>query len=243
MPKITMIGRLADGLPLAASMADEKDAHANEMETYERQAKKLLRSLSRAAPPHESGMNTAYAIDVVVKPGPTASQTFVSVESGTAFCFHYVVDGGVCFLTLTERAYPRKLAYDYIDELRKEFLTVYGAQVAGASKPYEFIRFDGFIQKTKKLYTDSRTQRNLDKLNTELKDVHNIMTKNINEVLGRGERLDAVETKSYRLTSESKKYSESAKHANRMRLLRTYGPAGVILFVFAFLFWFIYGRR
>jgi hypothetical protein len=31
MPKVTLIARLADGLPLAASMADEKDAYAGEV--------------------------------------------------------------------------------------------------------------------------------------------------------------------------------------------------------------------
>lgn len=49
---------------------------------------------------------------------------------------------------------------------------------------------DTFIIKTKKLYSDSRTQRNLDKLNSELRDVHSIMTKNINELLERGDRLE-----------------------------------------------------
>lgn len=49
---------------------------------------------------------------------------------------------------------------------------------------------DTFILKTKKLYSDSRTQRNLDKLNSELRDVHSIMTKNINELLERGDRLE-----------------------------------------------------
>jgi hypothetical protein len=49
---------------------------------------------------------------------------------------------------------------------------------------------DAFIQKTKKQYKDSRTQRNLNKLNEDLQDVTRIMNKNIQEVLGRGEQLD-----------------------------------------------------
>lgn len=49
---------------------------------------------------------------------------------------------------------------------------------------------DTFIQKTKKQYKDTRTQKNLQKLNDDLNDVTRIMTKNIGEVLGRGEALD-----------------------------------------------------
>lgn len=92
---------------------------------------------------------------------------------------------------MTEKAYPKRLAFDYLDELRREFFQLYGSQITSASRPYEFIRFDTFIQKTKKVYNDSKTQRNLQKLNTELKDVHSIMTKNINEVISRGERLES----------------------------------------------------
>ena len=50
---------------------------------------------------------------------------------------------------------------------------------------------DTFIQKTKRLYLDTRTQRNMAKLNEELSEVHQIMTKSIQEVLGQGERLNS----------------------------------------------------
>mgnify|MGYP001988182781 CR=1 FL=1 len=40
---------------------------------------------------------------------------------------------------------------------------------------------DPFIQKTKRLYVDTRTQRNLNKLNEDLVDVQKIMTQNIQE--------------------------------------------------------------
>ena len=51
---------------------------------------------------------------------------------------------------------------------------------------------DTFIQKTKKLYLDTRTQRNIARLNQDIAEVHQIMTRNINDVLGQGERLDSA---------------------------------------------------
>jgi len=51
---------------------------------------------------------------------------------------------------------------------------------------------DTFIQKTRKLYMDTRTQRNLSKLNDDLFEVQQIMTRNIQEVLGVGDRLDRM---------------------------------------------------
>lgn len=62
----------------------------------------------------------------------------------------------------------------------------------GIEQDYLSFHFaDTFIQRTKKLYIDTRTQRNINKLNEDLTEVHSIMTKNIQDVLGQGEKLDS----------------------------------------------------
>lgn len=124
---------------------------------------------------------------------------------------------------MCDRSYPKKLAFQYLEDLKNEFERVNGNQIETAARPYAFIKFgmfcsfaltlcfftclishyvtcfivflyfcyeDTFIQKTKKLYLDTRTQRNLAKLNDELYEVHQIMTRNVQEVLGVGEKLD-----------------------------------------------------
>jgi hypothetical protein len=102
----------------------------------------------------------------------------------------YLIEFGVCYLTLCEKSYPKKLAFTYLEELQKEFHEKYGQEVGTVARPYAFVKFDSFIQKTKRQYKDARAQRNLQKLNDDLHDVTRIMTKNIQDVLGRGETLD-----------------------------------------------------
>lgn len=51
---------------------------------------------------------------------------------------------------------------------------------------------DTFIQKTKKLYLDTRTQRNITKLQTDVQEVATVMTKNIAEILGQGEKMSGA---------------------------------------------------
>merc|ERR1719337_220965 len=82
----------------------------------------------------------------------------MTYESGGS-CFHYTVERGVCYLTLSDRGYPKKLAYQYLEDLQREFAAQNGAAVETVARPYAFIKFDTFIQKTKKLYQDTRTQR------------------------------------------------------------------------------------
>jgi len=101
-----------------------------------------------------------------------------------------------------------------------------------------FVYFvDSFIQKTKKLYLDTRAQRNIAKLNDELYEVHQIMTRNVQEVLGVGEKLDQVSQMSSRLTSDTRAYADKAKDLNRQALIRKWAPVAIVIGVVLLLFW------
>ncbi|KAL6496915.1 SNAP receptor [Orobanche gracilis] len=208
MVKLTMIARVTDGLPLAEGLDDGRDVQDSDF--YKQQVKSLFKSLSmRQNEPSR-----------------------MSIETGP-----YVFNRRVCYLTMCDRAYPKKLAFQYLEDLRKEFQRTFGNQIETAARPYAFIKFDTFIQKTKKLYQDTRTQRNIAKLNDELYEVHQIMTKNVQEVLGVGEKLEQVSEMSSRLTSESRIYAEKAKDLNRQALIRKWAPVAVVLGVVFLLFW------
>lgn len=124
----------------------------------------------------------------------------------------YLISENVVFLTITDKSYPRKLAFSFLDELSKEFATSYGPKVETVRRPYAFVGFgmlfsfharvsvtdenlDTFMSKTARLYQDTRTANaaasGLDKLNDELQDVTRIMTKNMEELLWRGDSLDS----------------------------------------------------
>jgi hypothetical protein len=128
----------------------------------------------------------------------------------------YLIMNNVVYLTIADKSYPRKLAFSYLDELAKEFDQSHGAQVDSVRKPYAFVGFgacllvlreertahewvtDTFMSKTARLYQDTRTAGAgagggaLDTLNNELQDVTRIMTKNMEELLWRGDTLDSM---------------------------------------------------
>jgi vesicle transport protein SEC22 len=204
MVKLTMLARVADGLPLAVGLESDRQA---DLETYKQQAKSLFKKLGTGPPPPSR----------------------MSYESGPYF-LHYMIEGGVCYLTLTDRGYPKKLAYQYLEDLQKEFTNQHGHDsIETVARPYAFIKFDTFIQKTKKLYQDTRTQRNLTKLNEDLHDIQNVMSRNINDILGQGERLDHVSSMSETLRNESRKYSSRAKDLSRQALIQKYAPIAVVI--------------
>ncbi|XP_077412299.1 vesicle-trafficking protein SEC22b-like [Vanacampus margaritifer] len=185
---LTMIARVADGLPLAASM-QENDQSGRDLQQYQSQAKQLCRKLNAQSPDR----CTLEAKDM---------------------SFHYLIADGVCYLALCEPSFPKKIVFAYLDDLQSEFSDQYGRKIATVTRPYSFIEFDTYIQKTKKSYIDSRARRNLGSINTELQDVQRIMVANIEEVLQRGEALSALDTKASNLSTLSKKYRSDAKYLN-----------------------------
>ncbi|KAL0380585.1 UNVERIFIED_CONTAM: vesicle transport protein [Sesamum angustifolium] len=230
MVKLTMIARVTDGLPLVEGLDDGRDVP--EADFCKQQVKALFKNLSR-------GQNEPSRMSI--ETGPYFPFTAIPLHSldkdlASNMCSRFQL-WRVCYLTMCDRAYPKKLAFQYLEDLKNEFERLYGNQIETAGRPYAFIKFDTFMQKTKKLYQDTRSQRNIAKLNDELYEVHQIMTRNVQEVLGVGEKLDQVSQMSSRLTSESRIYADKAKDLNRQALIRKWAPVAVVLGVVFLLLW------
>ncbi|KAJ6627541.1 protein transport protein Sec22 [Mycena sp. CBHHK59/15] len=209
MVRSTIIVRASDALPLAASVDDEQTEQA--LQEHKQQSKLIFRRITPNSEPR------------------------CSIESGL-YTLHYLIIDNVMFLTIADKSYPRKLAFSYLDELSKEFATTYGPKV-------EAVRNHTFMSKTARLYRDTRTASaasgsGLDKLNDDLQDVTRIMTKNMEELLWRGDSLDRMSHLSTSLRSESEKYRKAARNINLHAMLRQYAPLGAIGLVFLIiLYW------
>ncbi|CAF0799764.1 unnamed protein product [Rotaria sordida] len=218
MVLMTMIGRVADGLPLAASvhndLRDESGRNSNE---YQNQAKNILRRINSSSP------------------------SKASIETDP-YVFHCLIDHDVCYITLCEKIFPRKNAYAYLEDLAQEFIAQYGQKIQLAARPYSFIEFDNYIQKMKKQYADTRTSREaMGRLRTDLRDVQNIMVTNIQDVMSRGETLQDLNRKATNLASMSQQYRKDANYLNRMSSLTKIGltvGSIVILSIIAYVFIF-----
>lgn len=212
MIKSTQIARL-DGLMLCASVDDEQTESA--LSEIKSQVKMILRRLNRN------------------------SESQASIESGP-YTLHYLIQQDVIYICISEKSYPRKLAFTYLSDLAAEFGTTYPpAQVHSPSlRPYAFMEFDTFISRTKATYSDTRATQNLDKLNDELRDVTKVMTKNIEDLLYRGDSLERMGEVSSRLREDSLKYRKAAVRINWELLLKQYGPLGGLgLFILLFIWW------
>ncbi|XP_060525457.1 vesicle-trafficking protein SEC22b-B [Cylas formicarius] len=211
MVLITMIARVADGLPLCATMQEDEQSGKNILD-YQNQAKMLFRKLGPQSPPR------------------------CTIETGPYF-FHYLIEYDVCYLVLCESNYSKRLAYSYLEDIAQEFHSQYGSRVNAVTRPYTFIEFETYIQKARKQFTDSRSRRNLNAINNQLHDVQRIMVQNIDDVLQRGTVLSELDTKTQNLSMLTQKYKKDATFLNTKSMYVKAAVGGIVLFVMFLYFW------
>lgn len=211
-PLLTFVARLSDGLPLVASFAQT----SINLDVQKKQAKDVLRNLNSN--------------------GRSVSK--MSIETTDQKVFHYLIQQNICYLTLTEHSYPKRLAFLYLEEVADAFLeylssTHDGLQVIETTaRPYAFIQADPIIQRKQREFVDPKSSANSNKLNQDLSDIHSIMRQNITQVLDRGEKLENVSQISSNLMSESKKFKWGAKKLSFWAKVNTYAPVAAMgLFV------------
>ncbi|XP_015177298.1 PREDICTED: vesicle-trafficking protein SEC22b [Polistes dominula] len=212
MVLLTMIARITDGLPLAATMQEDEQSERSTLE-YQNQAKMLFRKLGIQSP------------------------TRCTIETGP-YLFHYLIENEVCYLVLCERNYSKRIAYSYLEDIAQEFHAQYGKRVNTVARPYAFIEFDTYIQKAKKVFSDGRSRRNMNALNTQLQDVQRIMVQNIDDVLQRGTVLSELDTKTQNLSMLSQKYKKDATHLNS-KSMYVKAVAIIVVFLVLLLYFFI----
>ncbi|XP_039890722.1 vesicle-trafficking protein SEC22a isoform X2 [Simochromis diagramma] len=136
--------RVGDGLPLSASTDYEQDKELQE-------TKRLLKGLSKKL--------GQFPDRCTLRTGP--------------YNINFTSSLGVGYLMVCTASYPNVLAFCFLDELQKEFIVTYDTKrIESAMRPYSFIEFDTFIQKTKQRYNNPRslsTKINLADMQTEIK--------------------------------------------------------------------------
>ena len=102
------------------------------------------------------------------------------------------------------------------------------------ARPFRFIHYDPIIQRKQKEFQDERQQRS--RLNDDLSEIQNIMKKNINDILDRGEKLDNVQNISQDLLKQSSGFKWGARkltfQARMQQILPMVIGGAILMFVF-----------
>ncbi|KAL9654819.1 hypothetical protein ABK040_008612 [Willaertia magna] len=222
MLKLTLIARLADKLVLAV---DDKESEVNEptfhssTSSSNNNKNKLFEESDSGLDQYKKQRNKILDQISLFNQHPPEK---LSIDSGP-MVFHILISDGIVYMTLCEKSYSTQLAYAFLEELKKEFNNLYLSEAHKVERAFAFIKFETFIQKTRRVYTDSRTKSNIQVLKDELNDVQQIIRKNINDVIGRGEQLEQMTNMSSEILDGAKKFKKGAVELNNMKFWKKYG--------------------
>ncbi|KAH8075530.1 hypothetical protein JL721_1542 [Aureococcus anophagefferens] len=209
---LVFVARVADSLLLVASTDQMRSSDSQDtMDVYKSQARQILRKLDARSPAR------------------------CSIESGP-YTLHYVISECCCYLAMTHRSYPKRLIFQYLEEIARDFAEEVARDCGGdwrsavetVGRPYAFItafiKFDKTLQRKRKAYANPGDRANQSKIDSEIADIHNIMKRNIDEVLNRGERLDHLVESTSTLKHEAAKCKWGAKKFHAMAVWQQYAP-------------------
>ncbi|KAI5652739.1 hypothetical protein M9H77_29926 [Catharanthus roseus] len=182
MVELTIVGRVSDGLPLAQGTRYVNEENDNNLSsTYKQQGEFILGEISRGALPLST----------------------IVILINQFHSFSYIIENGICFMTLSDSSYPRKLVFYYLKDLAKEFEKFDEGLIKRITKPYGFVRFGGIIGNIRRQYVDTRTQANLSKLKSG-QDIE-IMTEDFSQIVKRRNRYEMLQ-----------KLAEAPAHASQI---------------------------
>ncbi|KAH3760278.1 vesicle-associated membrane protein [Pelomyxa schiedti] len=125
-----------------------------------------------------------------------------------AFIFHYVVSKGVVFLVLADAEYGYRLPFLFLEDIQNQFFGTYNTQINEATLVPR--QFEGFIRVLHdKMDFFTNRAHEADKLTaarTEVENVKQIVTKNIDKVLERQEKIETLVEVTEKLNTNAHTY-------------------------------------
>ena len=182
-------GRLSDGLLLATHKSRRANAATEET------CKKVF----------ESGN---------LKPNAQLTVT-VTPEIGT---LHLNAGGDDVIAVVTASAYPRKLAFDLLDEVRRDVprASITASDVRDAEKPGCFARSLPSLREICARYGEAAEADEVARVGAQVHEVQAMMEGNINRMLDNQETVGAVEDKSEALREGASQFNRRSEHVRRM---------------------------
>eukprot|EP00299_Pterocystis_sp_00344_P007745 c2653_g1_i1.p1 GENE.c2653_g1_i1~~c2653_g1_i1.p1 ORF type:complete len:218 (-),score=50.89 c2653_g1_i1:4-657(-) len=125
------------------------------------------------------------------------------------YMFHYIVDGGLTFLCMTDNTIGRRIPFVFLEDAKTRFRQMFSGKWESAAA---YGCNEEFKKTLKKLMeTHGMESDRLDRVKGEIDEVKNVMVGNIEKVLGRGEKIDLLVGKTENLNQQAFRFKKQSK--------------------------------
>jgi len=153
-----------------------------------------------------------FATRTLVQRTSCGARQCVGLQDIPYLCHVFVRSDGLGGVVVADRDYPQRVAYSLINKSMGDFELKAGAKWKDAEKDVE--DENASLAADMQRYQNPTEADKLSKIQKTLDDVKDLMVKNMEEVLKRGESLDALMEKSQDLSAMSVTFYKKARKAN-----------------------------
>lgn len=143
---------------------------------------------------------------------PKGSRQTVEMKDNPFLIHTHVRTDGLSGVVIADMEYPQRVAYSLITKTLMEYEKATNGKWNGITTDQSAVP-EGMKNDLKK-FQDPQNGDKLTKIQKDLDDIKDIMHKNIDEVLKRGENLDSLMEKSEDLSTSSVQFAKKARKMN-----------------------------
>lgn len=125
--------------------------------------------------------------------------------------FHYVVDQGITFLCMSDDDTKRRIAYAFLDNIKKLWRERFGAVEHSAIAFSLNELFSPVLRQRMEFFNTNPNADNFGVVQAKIDVVKDVMIENIDRVLDRGEKIDLLVQKTDRLNQDAFRFKSQVR--------------------------------
>jgi len=168
--------------------------------------------LAEYCPPGNSFPQLARRLIEQIPTSPDSKKSY-SYES---FNFNYLVEGGIIYLCMSDQDLGLRVPYAFLFDVNNRFKATYGQKVMTAQSMAMNDTFGRVLKERIEFFGNDKNDK-INNIKGEIDEAKQVMVKNIDKVLERGEKIEVLVDKTEELHSQSISFkSKSTKLKRKM---------------------------
>jgi len=159
------------------------------------------------------------------------------------YLFHYVSEGGFTFLVMADDSAGRRMPFTFLEDLQRKFTTLPTSSTSGSLSDTPVYGLQGTFSPTisqlMHTYNTSPPTDELTNVQNSLAQVKDIMVQNVEQILGRGERIELLVDKTDNMASQATAFRRGARTVRRQMWWKNTRILALSIVVAVFLLWII----
>jgi len=122
--------------------------------------------------------------------------------------FHYLVEGGITYICMTDQALGYRVPYAFLFDLNNRFKSTYGQKVHTAGPMSMNESFGRVLQERLDFFSNDKSVDKVSKVRGDIDEVKVTMSKNIEKLLDRNEKIEVLLDKTDDLNNQAQSFKQ-----------------------------------